>query len=188
MQTIPTLIYSMINYKCLLSSGETGESVSPPKIASSQPNNTLLLRNVIFSDHGTYMFSQQCVRKWQCVRHPNSTRYVTELSLPHPLPLKHCVWVNLRLFWVAVRLRTNHYLFPGKGGMEDSGESHGFQGGSGGGISARRQSLNRYLTANQLTKRGGGRGEGDHKNVTEPCRGSGAFYCDTTKHLGRPKR
>ena len=161
MQTIPTLIYSMINYKCLLSSGETGESVSPPKIASSptsltvreynsasfrckaewlpipaitwyrnrsslivrdrhtaQPNNTLLLRNVIFSDHGTYMFSQQCVRKWQCVRHPNSTRYVTELSLPHPLPLKHGIWVNLRLFWVAVRLRTNHYLFPGKGGME----------------------------------------------------------------------
>ena len=73
--------------------------------------------------------------------------------------------------------------------MEDFGESHGFQGGSGGGISARRQSVNRYLTANQLTKRGGGgRGEGDHKNVTEPCRGSGAFYCDTTKHLGRPKR
>ena len=72
--------------------------------------------------------------------------------------------------------------------MEDFGESHGFQGGSGGGISARRQSVNRYLTANQLTKRGGGRGEGDYKNVTEPCRGSGAFYCDTTKHLGRPKR
>ena len=72
--------------------------------------------------------------------------------------------------------------------MEDFGESHGFQGGSGGGISARRQSVNRYLTANQLTKMGGGRGEGDHKNVTEPCRGSGAFYCDTTKHLGRPKR
>ena len=43
--------------------------------------------------------------------------------------------------------------------MEDFGESHGFQGGSGGGISARRQSVNRYLTANQLTKRGGG-GEG----------------------------
>ena len=42
--------------------------------------------------------------------------------------------------------------------MEDFGESHGFQGGSGGGISARRQSVNRYLTANQLTKRGGGRG------------------------------
>ena len=73
--------------------------------------------------------------------------------------------------------------------MEDFGESHGFQGGSGGGISARRQSVNRYLTANQLTKRGGGRrGEGDHKNVTEPYRGSGAFYCDTTKHLGRFKR
>lgn len=70
--------------------------------------------------------------------------------------------------------------------MEDFGESHGFQGGSGGGISARRQSVNRYLTANQLTKMGGG--EGDHKNVTEPYRGSGAFYCDTTKHLGRPKR
>lgn len=42
--------------------------------------------------------------------------------------------------------------------MEDFGESHGFQGGSGGGISARRQSVNRYLTTNQLTKRGGGRG------------------------------
>ena len=44
--------------------------------------------------------------------------------------------------------------------MEDFGESHGFQGGSGGGISARRQSVNRYLTANQLTKRGGGGGRG----------------------------
>ena len=53
-----------------------------------------------------------------------------------------------------------------------------------GGISARQQSVNRYLTANQLKKWGGG----DHKNVTEPYRGSGAFYCDTTKHLGRPKR
>lgn len=100
MQTIPTFIYSMINCKCLLPSGDTGESVSPPKIASSptsltvheynsasfrckaeglpipvitwyrngsslivrdrhtaQPNNTLLLRNVTFSDHGTYTFS-----------------------------------------------------------------------------------------------------------------------------------
>ena len=44
--------------------------------------------------------------------------------------------------------------------MEDFGESHGFQGGSGGGISARRQSVNRYLTANQLTKMGGGGGRG----------------------------
>lgn len=73
--------------------------------------------------------------------------------------------------------------------MEDFGGITWFSGGSGGGISARQQSVNRYLTANQLTKRGGGgrRGEGDHKNVTEPYRGSGAFYCDTTKHLGRPK-
>ena len=44
--------------------------------------------------------------------------------------------------------------------MEDFGESHGFQGGSGGGISARRKSVNRYLTANQLTKRWGRGGEG----------------------------
>lgn len=73
--------------------------------------------------------------------------------------------------------------------MEDFGGITWFSGGSGEGISARQQSVNRYLTANQLTKRGGGRrGEGDHKNVTEPYRGSGAFYCDTTKHLGRPKR
>ena len=70
--------------------------------------------------------------------------------------------------------------------MEDFGGITWFSGGSGGGISARQQSVNRYLTANQLTKRGGG--GGDHKNVTEPYRGSGAFYCDTTKHLGRPKR
>ena len=64
-----------------------------------------------------------------------------------------------------------------------------FRGEAEGGISARQQSVNRYLTANQLTKWGGG--GGDHKNVTEPYRGSGAFYCDTTKttkHLGRPKR
>ena len=47
--------------------------------------------------------------------------------------------------------------------MEDFGESHGFQGGSGGGISARRQSVNRYLTANELTKRGGGGGGGGSK-------------------------
>ena len=60
-----------------------------------------------------------------------------------------------------------------------------FRGEAEGGISARQQSVNRYLTANQLTKWGGG---GNHKNVTEPYRGSGAFYCDTTKHLGRPKR
>ena len=73
--------------------------------------------------------------------------------------------------------------------MEDFGGITWFSGESGGGISARQQSVNRYLTANQLTKRGGGRrGEGDHKNVTEPYRGSGAFYCDTTKHLGRFKR
>lgn len=40
--------------------------------------------------------------------------------------------------------------------MEDFGGITWFSGGSGGGISARQQSVNRYLTANQLTKRGGG--------------------------------
>lgn len=33
-----------------------------------------------------------------------------------------------------------------------------FRGEAEGGISARQQSVNRYLTANELTKRGGGRG------------------------------
>ena len=44
--------------------------------------------------------------------------------------------------------------------MEDFGGITWFSGGSGGGISARQQSVNRYLTANQLTKRGGGGGGG----------------------------
>ena len=42
--------------------------------------------------------------------------------------------------------------------MEDFEGITWFSGGSGGGISARQQSVNRYLTANQLTKRGGGGG------------------------------
>lgn len=40
--------------------------------------------------------------------------------------------------------------------MEDFEGITWFSGGSGGGISARQQSVNRYLTANQLTKGGGG--------------------------------
>ena len=95
-----------------------------------------------------------------CVCHPNSTRYVTELSLPHSLSPQAWYLSQFKtiLGCSSPNDKSLFILREGRNGrlwgnhMVSRGEAEG-------GISARQQSVNRYLTANQLTKWGGG-GEG----------------------------